>query len=194
MPISPLPPTPGGESEPGWSRQLLDVDVDLADDDPTPTGPSAPLLRVTSGELPLQPADVEIDIDCEIDTDGCVYLWGAAVDDCGTQTYHHFGVATSDVDEHEISKAFAGWLLEVVARAQSAGRTVKVYFYSATEATQLGRLVPAIADQILSHSVDLLSVIRSHFYAPYGYGLKTLATAVAGHQWRSDCQPKWCPL
>lgn len=165
--------------------QLLDVDVDLADD-PTPDGPSAPLLRVTSGDLPLPGADVEIDIDCEFDITRTVYLWGATINDGTSQSYHHVGSPDPDVDETALTEEFAAWLLDQITDHQAAGRTVAIYHYNSTEATQLRRLVPEFADQILVHAVDLLSVIRANFYGPYGYGLKTLSSAIAAHQWHTQ--------
>lgn len=167
--------------------ELLDVKPTAPATIATTSAESAPrLIRTTSTALDLLPADVEIDVDCEFDKEGRVYLWGALVTTANhpDPSYHAFGSADVDLDERAIAAEFHTWLTEQLA--ESASGDARWYFYGAVEALHLRRILGHVVEPVLAKSTDLLNeVIRPNFYAPRGYGLKLLAPA-AGAVWRTD--------
>lgn len=166
-------------------RELLDAE----DADEPEAGPvsAARLIRTTSGPLGSLSADVVVDVDCEFDEEGRVYLWGALVSRGEDHEYRAFGSADPDVDEHELAAEFAQWLGELIAEEQAVGRSVRWFHYGWVEQRHLERLVPAaVAEPLLTAAADLLTdVVRPNFYAPGGYGLKRLAPG-AGASWRTE--------
>lgn len=163
------------------------LDVDAAESDAAVTEKHPLLIRTNPGTVP-EVTDVEIDVDCEFDTDGRVYLWGALVSQGDEEpAYVHFGDASADVDEGVVTEAFAAWLTDLVERERGAGRSVSWFHYGHVETTHLSRLLPAAdAQPLIGCAVDLLAdVVRPGFYAPTGYGLKHLAPG-AGARWRTE--------
>jgi len=161
--------------------------AELPEIGPSPEDPQEqpPLIRTTTGPLPLTPVDVEIDIDCEFDAAGRVYLWGAFVTQDGSSTYWHVGSTEPDPDERVLAASFITWLTTLIDTATAAGKTAAVYHYGTTEPAQLRRLAPDHSPTLLARSIDLLhSVIRPNYYSPGGYSLKHLAT-VHGATWRT---------
>jgi len=180
------------------SVELNQLVADLLDSDepvtlPSNSAPPSPgdtlLIRTNSGNpLPAGSTSiVEIDVDCEFDRSGRVYLWGATVTGLGEPaTYHCFGSATPDLDEEETADAFTKWLIGLIDDAAENGQHIAWYHYGRTEVAQLQRLAPAAVDRLLPHAIDLLNdVVRPGFYGPSGYGLKHLAPA-AGATWRTE--------
>lgn len=166
--------------------QLLDTDLDDATaNKQTSDGPA--LLRTTDGGLELG-ADVEIDVDCEFDSEGVVYLWGVSVTESGSSpVYRSFGDTGPDLDEAAIATEFATWLDDLIQEASAAERSVRWYHYGRVERAHLERLVDAdLVARLDQVRVDLLNdVIRPNHFAPRGYGLKQLASEVAGVEWRT---------
>ncbi len=144
------------------------------------------LIRLTAGPLGLPAADVEIDVDCEFDKAGTVYLWGASVTRDGHTTYHSFGSPSGDLDERAVADQFASWLNALIDAETSQAKSVVWYHYGHVEPAHLRRLVsPELAEALLARATDLLGeIIRPNFYGPTGYGLKHLAPA-AGATWRT---------
>lgn len=163
--------------------QLLHTDLEEGD---AGDAPQAALLRTTGGPVPVPRATIEVDVDCEFDENGFVYLWGAAVAAEGEDpVYHHFGSPDPDADERAIAAEFADWLENLVQQTQD--QDVRWYHYGMVELNHLQRLVkPAVFRRLAPLGVDLLTdVIRPHFFAPGGYGLKKLAGVVAEATWRT---------
>lgn len=164
--------------------------AELLDADPTDTVQtselSAPLLiRTNLAPLP-PPSDIEIDVDCEFDENGHVYLWGATVSgNTGQPSYQHFG--NPDTDEKKSADEFAHWLIQQIDAAVTQGRSIAWYHYGHVELTHLNRLLdPAALAAIAPHGTDLLTdIIRPGFYGPQGLSLKKLAPA-AGATWRTS--------
>lgn len=165
--------------------QLLDVDAAGSE---TAAAEQHPLLiRTNTGGVP-EAADVEVDVDCEFDDQGRVYLWGASVSTGdGEPTYTHFGDSSAEVDEEAVTEQFATWLTAIIEEARGAGHSVSWFHYGHVETTHLNRLLPPEAAQpLIECAVDLLAdVVRPGFYAPTGYGLKHLSLG-AGATWRTQ--------
>jgi predicted RecB family nuclease len=147
------------------------------------------LERTTTGPIDVPRADVEIDFDIEWDPDDRVYLWGALVHRSGTEPTYHPVVAWDERDEAgwiAHAEAFAAWLRTQVAACDEAGESLLVYHYSHAEPTYLKRLLgqEAVAD-LLDRFVDLLPIVRDHFFGVGGLGIKQVAPAF-GFTWRDD--------
>lgn len=144
------------------------------------------LIRTTSGPLDLEPTALEVDVDCEFDRLGRVYLWGALVTRQGESepTYHSFASSETG-DERAVTHTFHSWLAELLETAVTAGHSVRWFHYSQIEPRQLHRIMGSEIGSIMQYATDLLTdVIRPNFYAPNGYGLKRLAQEV-GAAWRT---------
>ena len=168
-------------------RELLG-EPPLDDADRTAPPAAAPeLLRLTSSDLGLSPADVEIDLDIEFDEDHQVYLWGFLVTHPANDdsTYTPIGSHDPAVDPTELAQALRAQLMAIIDAAHTHGHTVRLYHYGSVEQIHLEKLLGEAAAGLLEISTDLLSVIRAHYFAGTGYGLKPLA-ALAGFTWRDD--------
>lgn len=157
--------------------------------EPAPVDPQAArhvpwLVSTTAAPLDLT-AGVEIDVDCEFDRDGKVYLWGVLLTRHGQDpTYRAFGSPNPDLDEVTLASEFAGWLTTQLEEAAAAGSSGRWFHYGSVEAQHLRRLLGHDADKLLAPATDLLEIIRLNFYAPGGYGLKKLGLH-AGAAWRT---------
>lgn len=153
--------------------------VDLAF--PTPT---TRLIRTTNTQ-PVTTAAIEIDVDCEFDSDGKVYLWGALLSTPTTEpTYHAFSSPSSDFDEHALATAFLAWITEQLTTHDDT--TAFWFHYGSTEPRQLQRILGPATHDVLARGIDVLTdIIRPNFYGPLGYSLKQLAPAAGAH-WRTD--------
>lgn len=150
---------------------------------PAPAG----LIRISSGSLGIDQADVEVDLDIEFDHDQRVYLWGLLVSDSasGESSYRSVGDPESDLDPVQLAESLREQLDEVLQEAAAAGKSVRIYHYGHVERTHLERLLGAEADQLIDTMTDLLATVRQHYFSGLGYGLKRLA-GLAGFTWRSD--------
>lgn len=154
----------------------------------------AELERTTSGPILLPHADLEIDLDIEASADNRVYLWGFLVHDVASdaepyyRAFAEFG-ELSDETEAELAHQAMVWLHDLVD-----GVTARVFHYSDYELVRLAHIAslsddlawaPDFAEQ---RFVDLFAVMREHFFAVHGLGLKNVATQGAGFAWR-DAEP-----
>jgi predicted RecB family nuclease len=159
------------------------------------------LERITDGPIDLPPAELEIDFDIETTAGGLVYLWGFLINDGGRPHYRAFSTF-SDLD-HDAERALAvealGWLRDVVTGSSS----VLIYHYSAFELAAIERLAKD-PDPVLDWArtlartspeqvhddrvgfVDLLEVVKEHYFGADGLGLKVVARAGGGFAWRDD--------
>ena len=146
------------------------------------------LERQTEGPIDLPAADVEVDFDIE-DAEGRVYLWGALVRDGGADPVYVPTVSWGPPDEEaerRLAQRFLDWLRDLIARAGSQGRTVRVYHYSAHEISNLNRILgPEASRDLDGVFVDLLPVMQQHYFAVSGHGLKKVAPAF-DFQWRDE--------
>jgi SAM-dependent methyltransferase len=166
-----------GADGPGGDSELQDVHLALN---------ATRLIRTSAYTTAPLAAGVEIDVDCEFDRDGVVYLWGALLSKPGADkpSYHIFSDRSSNPDQKSLARAFSEWL----GGQLKAGASSKChwYHYGPVENRRLRRILGAEADSVLDMGVDVLNdVIRPDFYAPAGFGLKKLAIA-AGANWRTE--------
>lgn len=145
--------------------------------------------RTTSGAITVPRADVEVDFDIEWDPNDRVYLWGALIHRAGSDPTYHAIVSWDELDDAgcvELAQSFAAWLRAQIAAADAAGESLLVYHYSHPEPTHLKRLLgePAVAD-LLTRFVDLLAIVREHYFGVRGLGIKQVAPAF-GFAWRDD--------
>ncbi len=149
--------------------------------------------RETIGPIEVPQADVEIDLDIESSADGRVYLWGFLVQQSGDSApiYHEFSRFDDLDDSAEAALAADAftWLRSVVDTAPS----VAVYHYSGYEIAKIGELAHREQDELLDwaagyaeeHFVDLLEIVKAHYFGVSGLGLKLMARHV-GFSWRDD--------
>jgi predicted RecB family nuclease len=149
--------------------------------------------RETIGPIEVRQADVEIDLDIESSADGRVYLWGFLVQDFGDSDpiYHEFSRFDDLDDRGEAALAADAftWLRSVVDTVPS----VAVFHYSGYEIAKIGELARREQDELLDwaagyaeeHFVDLLEIVKAHYFGVSGLGLKLMAQHV-GFSWRDD--------
>jgi len=149
--------------------------------------------RETVGPIDVPQADVEIDLDIESSADGRVYLWGFLVQHCGDSApiYHEFSQFDDLDDRTEAALAADAftWLRSVVETAPS----VAVFHYSGYEIAKIGELARREQHELLDwaagyaeeHFVDLLEIVKAHYFGVSGLGLKLMAGHV-GFSWRDD--------
>ncbi len=141
-------------------------------------------------------ADLEIDLDIETSSDDRVYLWGFLLHDraAGEEpTYVEFSDFTdlSSGDEAALAADALTWLRRVVEEAPGA---VRIYHYSSYEIQRIQRFAqvspkPVFAwaeDLTRTSFCDLFEVVRAGFFGVYGLGLKQVAHAGPGFEWRDD--------
>ena len=149
--------------------------------------------RETIGPIEVPQADVEIDLDIESSTDGRVYLWGFLVQraDERSAIYHEFSHFHDLDDRSEAALAIDAfsWLRSVV----DAGSSVVVFHYSGYEVAKIIELAQREQNEVLGwaaayaeeHFVDLLEIVKAHYFGVSGLGLKLMAGHV-GFSWRDD--------
>ncbi len=149
--------------------------------------------RETTGPIEVAGAQVEVDFDLESSASGRVYLWGFLVDDGSGETVTRQFTRFGELDaagELALAREALGWLSGLV---REHGSDVKVYHYSGYEVGVLAGLLRRSGDPILQWAwdwsatgfVDLLEVVKQHFFGVAGLGLKSIA-AEAGFAWRDD--------
>jgi predicted RecB family nuclease len=149
--------------------------------------------RETDGSITVPEAEVEIDLDIESSADGRVYLWGFLVqhETAPDGIYHEFSRFDDLDDAAEAAlavDAFA-WLRSMI---DSSG-SVAVYHYSGYETARIKALADrehnAVLDWAAEYAeeqfVDLLEIVKAHFFGVSGLGLKLIANH-AGFRWRDD--------
>lgn len=139
------------------------------------------LERLTSGAIEVPSADVEIDFDIEWDSDDQVYLWGCWITRGGHARYR----AHVTWDGGFPAEGFVAWLRQEIADAQRVGQSTLVYHYSAAERTYLRKTLGDSVEDLFEHFVDLLPIVKRHYFGLYGLGIKQVAPAFGFH-WRDD--------
>ena len=158
-----------------------------------------PFVRETTGPIEVRGGAVEIDLDIESSAEGRVYLWGFWVERLGPAEPHEPGAyvafaAFRDLDEQaetDLAVEAFTWLRALVE--SEPGSAVEVYHYSAYEVSQIDALARRSGHPVLAWAsayaregfVDLLEVVKEHWFGVGGLGLKLVATH-AGFAWRDD--------
>ena len=132
-------------------------------------------------------AEIEIDFDIESAFDGRIYLWGFLVDGV-YQEFSRFD-DLDDASETALAVEAFRWLRSVV----DSGERVVVYHYSGYEVARIRALADREHDPLLDwaagyaeeHFVDLLEIVKAHYFGVAGLGLKLMAKH-AGFRWRDD--------
>jgi predicted RecB family nuclease len=147
------------------------------------------LERTTSGPIDIPRADIEIDFDIEWDLDDQVYLWGALVSRPGEEPAYRSIVSWDDLDADAalvLAREFAVWLRDQITAADEAGQQLLVYHYAHPEPRYLKRLLgETAAADLLARFVDLLPIVRSHYFGLHGLGIKKVAPEF-GFIWRDE--------
>ena len=149
--------------------------------------------RETTGPIEVPRADVEIDLDIESSADGRIYLWGFLVQQGADEpaVYHEFS-RFDDLDNQSEAALAADaftWLRSVVDSASS----VVVFHYSGYEVAKISELAGRDHDELFAwaagyaeeHFVDLLEIVKAHYFGVSGLGLKLMARHV-GFSWRDE--------
>jgi predicted RecB family nuclease len=149
--------------------------------------------RETTGPIEMPQADLEIDLDIESSADGRIYLWGFLIQHPSGEdaVYREFS-RFDDLDagaESALAVAAFGWLRSVV----ESNPSVLVFHYSGYEIAKIIELARREHDELLDwaasyaeeHFVDLLEIVKTHYFGVSGLGLKLMARHV-GFSWRDD--------
>ncbi len=147
--------------------------------------------RETTGSIGVPRADIEIDFDIDIewDAENRVYLWGALVNRAGQDPTYEPTVEWRELDDQAeiaLAESFVTWLRDLVATASANGQSVQIYHYSHPEPAHLRRLLGGDAVQdLIDLFVDLLAIIRRHYFGLQGLGIKKVAPEF-GFNWRDE--------
>ena len=149
--------------------------------------------RETTGPIEVPRADVEIDLDIESSADGRIYLWGFLVQQAADEAavYHEFS-RFDDLDDRSEAALAAdafSWLRSVVDFTPS----LIVFHYSGYEIAKISELARRADDELLTwaaeyaeeHFIDLLEIVKAHYFGVSGLGLKLMARHV-GFDWRDN--------
>jgi len=151
--------------------------------------------RETTGPIDVPAAQVEVDFDIETSPAGRVYLWGFLVRDstAPASRYREFSrfAELDEAAEVALAEEALVWLRRLVEGAES----VAVYHYSGYEVAMVADLARRHPSPVLdwaagyapAHFIDLLEIVKAHFFGVAGLGLKRVA-AEAGFAWR-DADP-----
>ncbi len=148
--------------------------------------------RESTGPIEVPGADIEIDFDIESAANGRVYLWGFLVRSAGGPgVYHEFSRFTDldDAGELELAREAFDWLRSVV----ESGARVVVFHYSGYEVATIRALADRTGDPLLDWAagyaeeqfIDLLEIVKNHYFGVSGLGLKLMARH-AGFSWRDE--------
>lgn len=149
--------------------------------------------RETTGPIEMPQAEVEIDLDIESSVDGRIYLWGFLIQQTGRSgaVYSEFSRFDDLDDRAEAALAVDAftWLRSIVESTPS----VVVFHYSGYEIAKIIELARREHDELLDwaaayaeeHFVDLLEVVKAHYFGVSGLGLKLMARHV-GFRWRDE--------
>jgi predicted RecB family nuclease len=149
--------------------------------------------RETTGPIEMPQAELEIDLDIESSADGRIYLWGFLVQRAGEigEIYREFSRFDDLDDRSEAALAVDAftWLRSVVESTPS----VAVFHYSGYEVAKIIELARREQHELLDwaaayaeeHFVDLLEIVKAHYFGVSGLGLKLMARHV-GFRWRDD--------
>jgi predicted RecB family nuclease len=154
-----------------------------------------PLERESTGPIDVPAAEVEVDFDIETASDGRIYLWGFLVTDArsGSESSYVAFSRFTDLDaggEAELAREALTWLHDLVG----GDRSVRVYHYSGYEVAAIKTLAERLDDPLFQWAVgyaqerfvDLLELVKEHYFGVSGLGLKMVASQGAGFRWRDD--------
>lgn len=150
--------------------------------------------RETAGPIDVPAAELEVDFDLETASDGRIYLWGFRVQAGSAPPYSRQFCRFADLgeaEEAELAREALAWLRDLV----EGPRSVRVFHYSGFEVAMLEALANRTEDPLLrwgtdyakAEFVDLLEIIKTHYFGVSGLGLKSIAQ-YAGFRWR-DADP-----
>lgn len=151
------------------------------------------LDRISTDPINVPRARFEIDFDIETSDAGRTYLWGIQVTDRETQTSTYEAFARFDElsgrAERQLMERFADHLAPLID-----GQDALVYHYSDYERVFITRLarnsphpsVKRVVALMDTKFVDLFALVKEHYFGAHGLGLKTVAAAGPGFQWRDD--------
>jgi predicted RecB family nuclease len=149
--------------------------------------------RETAGPIEVPKADVEIDLDIESSADGRIYLWGFLVHEGGDEAavYHEFSQFDDLDDRSEAALAADAftWLRSLVESTPA----MVVFHYSGYEVAKISELAGREHDELFDWAaayaeeqfVDLLEIVKAHYFGVSGLGLKLMARHV-GFRWRDE--------
>jgi predicted RecB family nuclease len=149
--------------------------------------------RESTGPIEVPQAEVEIDLDIESAADGRIYLWGFLVHQAGQsgEVYHEFSRFDDLDDRSEATLAIDAftWLRSIVDSSPS----VAVFHYSGYEVAKIVELARREHDELLDwaaayaeeHFIDVLEIVKAHYFGVSGLGLKLMARHV-GFSWRDN--------
>ncbi len=147
--------------------------------------------REDRGPIDVPGAAVEIDLDIESSAEGRIYLWGFLVQRAGADPVYHQFSRFRDLDldgEAELAVEAFSWL-----RGLAETEDLAVYHYSSYEPNAISTLAERTGHPVLTWAVDfaaerfvdLLDVVKAHYFGASGLGLKMIAQH-AGFAWRDD--------
>lgn len=152
-------------------------------------------LLVTKVEIePLRPGpvhppkrDIEIDLDCEWDSNDLVYLWGARIRDQRGAKYVAF-YSFDDTDQSvnaRLAAELVSWLRGQIDEAQRQEQSIAIFHWAKPEPRKLRDILgsDAVEDLIDNHFIDLLDWSRSNLFSVHGHSLKTVAP-LTGFTWQ----------
>ncbi len=151
------------------------------------------LERVSDGPIELPASTLEIDLDIETTAGDRVYLWGFLVDDGASEPRYVEFSRFDDFDsaaEIDLARAALTWLDGLLAATPDA----LVFHYSDFEPVHINRLAARSRDpefvelgrRVTARAVDLFTVVRRNYFGANGLGLKVVARAGPGFDWRDD--------
>jgi predicted RecB family nuclease len=155
--------------------------------------------RLLSQDLqlaPLRPGpvvaphhDIEIDLDCEWDSNEFVYLWGARIRESNKAEYvsfHSFEEPDPGLNIR-LANELVTWLQTQVDRAEEDGKTLAIYHWAPPEPRKLQSILGAdqVNDLITNHFIDLLTWSRANLFSVHGHGLKVIAP-LTGFRWGEE--------
>ncbi|MCB8992975.1 MAG: ribonuclease H-like domain-containing protein [Nocardioidaceae bacterium] len=133
--------------------------------------------------------DIEIDLDCEWDSNDIVYLWGARIRDRQGSEYVSF-CSFDDTDpgvNSRLATELVTWLRSQVQTAQARGQSIAIFHWAKPEPRKLRDILgaDAVDDLIEEHFIDLLDWSRGNLFSVHGHSLKTVAP-LTGFRWQQD--------
>ena len=133
--------------------------------------------------------DIEIDLDCEWDSDEFVYLWGARIrDSLGAEyvSFHSFEIPDPGLNTR-LARELVTWLQAQIEQAEQDGKSIAIYHWASPEPKKLQSILGAaqVNDLINDHFIDLLIWSRTHLFSVHGHGLKVIAP-LTGFSWGQE--------
>lgn len=160
------------------------------------------LERLTADPFDLPEASLEIDFDIETSAGDRVYLWGFLVHDRlgeltgegGSRDPFYKAFSRFEVLDNQTEGELAVEAITWLDRLCTERPDTLVYHYSDYEVVHLLRLarrtgdpeVLAAAQRVRAHFVDMFTLVKEHFFGANGLGLKVVAHAGAGFEWRDE--------